>query len=135
MDGGRRSDRDGKDAAQIEEPNGLAKGKDDKPWGVASSVDSSSALEGLRGTRINIRRATEDGAALLGSGTARVRQVVILSISSGPEASEMIPARGLRAGREIDACKRRVGCQRDGLRLVLAKRSDALRHRKLAHKR
>jgi hypothetical protein len=55
MDGGGSSDRGGKDAAQIEQRNGFAKRKDDKPWSIANSVDSSSALEDLRGTRINIR--------------------------------------------------------------------------------
>jgi hypothetical protein len=104
------SDRGGKDAVQIEERNGLTKRKDDEPWSVADSVDSSSALEDLRGTRINIWRAIEDRSALLGRGIARVWQVVIPSSSSGPETSELIPARGMRTGREIDTCKRRVGC-------------------------
>jgi hypothetical protein len=135
MDCGGSPDRGGKDAAQIKEPNGLAKSKDDKRRRVASSVDSSSALEDLRGTRINIRGAVEDRSALLGRRKARVRQVVILSSSGGPEASELIPVRGMRTGREIDACKRRVGGECDGLRLDLAKRSDAGRHRKLAHER
>jgi hypothetical protein len=135
MDSGGSPDRGGKDAAQIEESNGLAKSKDDNPWSVASSVDSSSALEDLRGTRINIRRAIEDGSALLGRGIARVWQVVIPSSRSGSETSELIPARRMRAGREVDTCKRGVGCQRDGLRLDVAKRSDPRWLRKLAHER
>jgi hypothetical protein len=129
------SDRGGKDAAQIEERNGLAKRKDDKTWSIASSVDSPGALEDLRGTRINIWRAIEDGSALLGRGIARVWQVVIPSSSSGSETSELIPARGMRTGCEIDACKRRVGCQRDGLRLDFAERSDPWWLRKFTQER
>jgi hypothetical protein len=129
------SDRGGKDAAQIEERNGFAKRKDDKIWSVAGSIDSSSALEDLCGTLINIRRAIEDGSALLGRGIARVWQVVIPSSSGGSEPSELIPAGGVRAGREINACKRRVGCQRDGLRLDFAERSDRWRFRKFTQAR
>lgn len=116
---------------QIEERNGLAKREDDKAWSVAGSVDSSSTLEDLRGTRINIWRAIEDGSALLGRGIARVWQVVIPSSSSGTETSELIPARGMRTGREIDTCERCVGCQRDGLRLDFAESSDPWWLRKL----
>lgn len=129
------SDSGGKDAAQIEERNGFTKRKDDKNWSVASSVDSSSALEDLRSRRINIRRAIEDRSALLGRGIARVWQVVIPSSSSGSETSELIPARGMRTGREINACKRRVGCQRDGLRLDFAERSDPWWLRKFTQER
>jgi hypothetical protein len=129
------SDRGGKDAAQIEERNGLAKRKDDKTWSVAGSVDSSSALKDLRGTRINIRRAIEDGSALLGRGIARVWQVVIPSSSSGSETSELILARGMRTGREIDTCQRHVGYQRDGLRLDFAERGDPWWLRKLTQER
>jgi len=129
------SDRGGKNAAQIEERNSLAKRKDDKTWSVADSVDSSGALEDLRGTRINIRRAIEDGSALLGRGIARVWQVVIPSSSSGSETSELIPARGMRTGREINARKRRVGCKREGLRLDFAERGDPWRLRKFTQER
>jgi hypothetical protein len=124
MDSGGSSDRGGKDAAQIEQPNSLTKRKDDKPWSVASSVDSPSALEDLRGTRINIWRAIENGPTLFAREIGRVWQVVIPLSSSGSETSELIPTRGMRAGRKVDTCKRRVGCQRDGLRLDVAERSD-----------
>jgi hypothetical protein len=63
MDGGGSPDHGGKDAAQIEQRNGFAKREDNEPWCVASSVDSSSALKYLGGTRIYIRRAIEDGSA------------------------------------------------------------------------
>ena len=129
------SDRGGKDAAQIEERNGLAKRKDDNTWSIASSVDSSGALEDLRGTRINIWRAIEDGSALLGRGIARIWQVVIPSSSSWSETSELIPARGMKTGREIDTCKRRVGCLGDGLRLDFAEGRDPWWLRKLTQER
>jgi hypothetical protein len=129
------SDRGGKDAAQIKERNGFAKRKDDEPWSVADSVNSSSALEDLGGTRINIRRAIEDSSALLGRGIARVWPVVIPSGSGGSETAELIPARGMRTGCEVDTRKRRVGCQRDGLRRDIAERSDPWWLWKLAHER
>jgi hypothetical protein len=130
-----RSDRGGKDPAQIEERNGLAKSKDDKPCSIAGSVDSSSALEDLRGTGINIRRAIEDGSTLLGWGIARVWRVVIPSGSGGSETAELIPARGMWTGCEVDTRKRRVGGQRDGLRRDIAERSDPWWLWKLAHER
>jgi hypothetical protein len=95
---------------QIEQRNSFAKREDDEPWRVTSSVNSPSALKYLGGTRINIRRAIEDGSALLGGGIARVSQVVIPSGSSGSEPAELIPARGMRAGGEVDTRKRRIGC-------------------------
>ena len=110
---------------QIEQRNGFAKREDHEPWRVASSVDSPCALKYFGGTRTNIRRAIEDGSALLGRGIARVWQVVIPSSSSWSETSELIPARGMRTGREIDTCKRRVGCLGDGLRLDFAEGRDA----------
>jgi hypothetical protein len=79
VDSGGSTDRGGKGAAQIEQRNGFAKRKDDEPWSVADSVNSSSALEDLGGTRINIRRAIKDSSALLGRGIARVWPVVIPS--------------------------------------------------------
>jgi hypothetical protein len=130
------SDRGGKDAAQIEERNGLAKRKDDKPWSVADSVNSPSGLENFGGTRINIRRAIEDGSALLGrGGIARVWHVVIPSGSTGSETAELIPARWMRTGGEVDTRKRRVRRQRDGLRRDIAERSDPWWLRKFAHER
>jgi hypothetical protein len=110
VDCGRSSDRGGENAVQIEQRNGFAKREDDEPWRIASSINSPSALEYVRGTRINIRRAIEDGSALFGGGIARVWQVVIPSGSSGSETAEMIPARGMRTGGEVDTRQRRVGC-------------------------
>jgi hypothetical protein len=133
MESGGSSDRGSKDAAQIEQRNGFAKRKDDKPWSVASSVDSASALEDFRGTRINIRSTIEDGAVLLDGRIARVRQVMIPSGSGGSETSELIPARGMRTDRKVDARKRRVCRQRDGLRRNAAERSDPWWLRKFAH--
>jgi hypothetical protein len=133
VDSGGSADRGDEDAVQIEQRNGFAKREDDEPWRVASSVDSPSALKYLGGTRINIRRAIEDGSALLGRGIARVRQVMIPSGSSGSETAELIPARGMRTGREVDTRKRRVGFQRDGLRRDVAERSNPWWLRKLAH--
>ena len=135
MNGCGSSDRGGKDAAQIERRNGFAKRKDDEPWSVADSVNSSSALKYLGGTRINIRRAIEDGSALLGRGIACVWQVVIPSGSTGSETADLIPARGMRTGCEVDPRKRRVGYQRDGLRRDVAERSDPRWFWKLAHER
>ena len=135
MDRGRSSDSGGKNAVQIEQCNGFAKSEDNEPWRVTSSVDSPSALEYLGGTRINIRRAIEDGSALLGRDIARVWQVMIPSGSSGSETAELIPARGMRAGGEVDTRNRRVGCQRDDPRLDVAERSDPRWLRKLAHER
>ncbi len=120
---------------QIEQRNGFAKREDNEPWRVASSVDSPSALEYLGGTRINIRRAIDDGSALLGRGIAHVWQVVIPSRSSGSETAELIPVRGMRTGREVDTRKWRVGYQRDGLRRDVAERSDPWWLWKLAHER
>ena len=133
MDSGRGSERGGKNAVQIEQCNGFAKSEDNERWRVTSSVDSPSALEYLGGTGINIRRAIEDGSALLGRGIARVWQVMIPSGSSGSETAELIPARGMRTGGEVDTRKRRVGCQGDGLPLNVAERSDPRGLRKLAH--
>jgi hypothetical protein len=135
MDSGGSTDRGGKDAAQIEQRNNFAKREDNEPWCVASSVDSPSALKYLGGTRINIRRAIEDGSALLGRGIAHVWQVVIPSRSSGSETAELIPVRGMRTGREVDTSKWRVGCQRDCLRRDVAERSDPWWLWKLAHER
>jgi len=135
VDCGRSSDSGGENAAQIEQRNGFAKRKDYEPWRVASAVNSPSALEYLSGTRINIRCAIEGGSALLGGGIARVWQVMIPSGSSGSETAELIPARGMRTGREVDTRVRRVGCQRDGLRRNVAERSDPWRLWKLAHER
>ncbi len=134
MDGGGSTDRSGKDPAQIEQRNGFAERKDNEPWRVVSSVDSPRALEYLRGTRVNIRRAIEDGSALLDRGIARVWQVMVPSGSGGSETAELIPARGMRTGCEVDARKRRVSRQRDGLRRDVAERSDPRRFWKLAHK-
>jgi len=120
---------------QIEQRNGFAKCEDGEPRRVASSVDSPSTLEDLGGARINIRRAIEDGSALLGRGIAHVWQVVIPSRSSGSETAELIPVRGMRTGREVDTRKWRVGCQRDGLRRDVAERSDPWWLWKLAHER
>ena len=135
MDSGRSSDRGGKNAVQIEQRNGFAKREDYESWRVASSVDSPSALIYLSGTRINIRRAVEDGSALLGRGVARVWQVVIPSGGSGSETAELIPARRMRTGREVDTRQRRVGCQLDGLRRDIAERSNPRWPWKLAHER
>jgi len=135
MDSGGSTDRGGKDAAQIEQRNGFANREDNERWRVASSVDSPSALKYLGGTRINIRRAIEDGSALLGRGIARVWHVMIPSGSSGSETAELIPARGMRTGREVDSRKRRVGCQRDGPRRDVAERSDSWWLWELAHER
>jgi hypothetical protein len=135
MDSGGSTDRGGKDAAQIEQRNGFAKREDNEPWCVASSVDSPSAVKHLGGTRINIRRAIEDGSALLGRGIARVWQVMIPSGGSGSETAQLIPARGMRTGREVDTRKRRVNCQRDGPRRDVAERSDPWWLWKLAHER
>jgi len=60
---------------QIEQRKFIAKREDHDPWCVASSINSPSALKYLGGTRIDIRRAIEDGAALLGGGIARVRRI------------------------------------------------------------
>jgi hypothetical protein len=133
MDSGGSTDRGGKDAAQIEQRNDLAKREDNEPWRVASSVDSPSALEYLGGTRINIGRAIEDGSALLGRGIARIWQLVIPSGRSGSETTELIPARGMRTGREVDTRKGHVGCQRDGLRRDFPERSNPWWLWKLAH--
>jgi len=95
---------------QIEQRNVFAKREDNEPWRVASSINSPSALEYLGGTRIYIRRAIEDGSALLDGGIARVWEVVIPSGSSGSETAELIPARGMWTGGEVDTRKRRVGC-------------------------
>lgn len=135
MDGGGSTDRGGKDAVQIDQRNGFAKREDNKPRRIASSVDSPSALKYLGGTRINVRRAIEGGSALLGRRILRVWRVVIPSGGSGSETAELIPARGMRAGREVDTRKRRVGCQGDGLRRDVAERSDPWWLRKLAHER
>ena len=135
MDSGRSSDRGGKNAVQIEQRNGFAKREDNEPWRVASSVDSPSALEYLGGTRINIRRAIEDGSALLARGIARVWRVVIPSGSSGSENAELIPAQGMRTGREVNTRKRRVGFQRDGLWRDVAERSNPWWLWRLAHER
>src|ERR1700722_3025887 len=120
MDSGGSTDRSGKDAAQIEERNGLAKCKDDKSWSVTGSVDSPSALKYFGGTRINIRCAIENGSALLGWGIARVWQMMIPSSGSGSETAELTPARGMRTGGEVDTRKGRGGCQRDGARRDVA---------------
>ena len=135
MDSGGSSDRGSKDTAQIEQRNGFAKREDDEPWRVASSINSPSALEYLGGTRINVRCAIEDGPALLGGGIARVWQVVIPSGGSGSETAELIPARGMRTGGEVDTGKRRVSCQRYGLRRDIAERRDPWWLWKLAHER
>ena len=135
MDSGRSSDRGGKNAVHIEQCNGFAKSEDNEPWRVTSSVDSPSALEYIGGTRINIRRAIEDSSAMLGRGIARVWQVMVPSGSSGSETAELVPARGMRAGREVNARKRRVGCQGDGSRRDIAERSDPWWLWKLAHER
>jgi hypothetical protein len=123
VDGSRSSDRGGKNAVQIEQRNGFAKREDNQPWRVASSVDSPSALEYFSGTRINIQRAIEDGSALLARGIARVWQLVVPPGSCKPETAELIPAGGMRTGREVDTRKRRVDFQRDGLRRDVAERS------------
>ena len=120
---------------QIEQRNGFAKREDHEPWRVASSVDSPCALKYLGDTRINIRRAIEDGSALLGRSIARIRQVMIPSRSSGSETPELIPVRGMRTGCEVDPRKRRVGYKRDGLRRDVAERSDPRWFWKLAHER
>jgi hypothetical protein len=135
VDSGRGSDSGGENAAQIEQRYGVAKREDDEPWRVASSVDSPCALKYLGDTRINIRRAIEVGAALLGGGIARVWQMMIPSGGSGSETTELIPPRRMRTGCEVDTRKRRVGCQRDGLRRDVAERSDPRWFRKLAHER
>lgn len=135
MDRGRSSDRGGKNAVQIEQCNGFAKREDNEPRRLTRSVDSPSALEYLGGTRIDIRRAIEDGSALLGRDIARVRQVMIPSGSSGSETAELIPARGMRAGGEVDSRNWRAGCQRNDPRLYVAERSDPRWLRKLAHER
>ena len=135
MDRGRSSDRGGKNAVQIEQCNDFAKSEDNEPWRVTRSVDSPSALEYLGGTRINIRRAIEDGSALLDRDIARVWQMMIPSGSCGSETAELVPARGMRAGGEVDTRNRRVGCQRDDPGLDVAERSDPRWLRKLAHER
>jgi hypothetical protein len=135
VNGGRSSNRGGKATAQIEQRNGFVKRKNDEPWSVASSVDSAGALEDLGDTRINIRRAIEDGSALLGGGIAHVEQVVIPAGRCGPGTAVLIPVRGMRTGREVDTCKRRVGCLRDGLRRDVAERSDSRWLRKFTHER
>ena len=135
MDGGGSADRGGKDATQIEQRDGFVKGEDNERWCVASTIHSPSALKYLGGTRINIRRAIENGSALLGRGGARVWQVVIPSGSGGSETAELIPARGMRTDREIDTRKRRVGWQLDSLRGDVAERIDPRWPRKLAHER
>lgn len=135
MDGSRSSDRGGKNAAQIEQRNGFAKREDNEPWRVAGSVDSPSALEDFGGTRVNVRRAIEDGSALPPSGIARVWQVVIPSGSRGSETAELIPARGMRTVSKVDTRERRVGFQRDGLRRDVAERSYPWWLWELAHRR
>jgi hypothetical protein len=135
MDSSGSTDRGGKNAAQIEQRNDFAKREDNERRCVASSVDSPSALKYLRSTRINIWRAIEDGSALFVKGIARVGQVMIPSGSSGSETAELIPARGMWTGGEVDTRKRRVGCQGDGLRRDVAERSDSWWLRKLAHER
>ena len=135
MDRGRSSDRGGKNAVQIEQCNDFAKSEDNEPWRVTRSVDSPSALEYLGGTRINVRRAIEDGSALLGRDIARVWQMMIPSGSCGSETAELIPARGMRAGGEVDTRNRRVGCQHHDPGLDVAERSDPRWLRKLAHER
>jgi len=135
VDSGRGSDSGGENTAQIEQRYGLAKREDNEAWCVASSVDSPSTLEYLCSTSINIRCAIEDGSVLLSRGIARVWQVMIPSRGSGSEAAELIPARGMRTGCEVDTRKWRIGCQRDGLRRDVAERSDPRWFRKLAHER
>jgi hypothetical protein len=120
---------------QIEQRNGFAKREDHEPWRVASSVDSPCALKYLGHTRINIRRAIEDGAALLGGGIARVWQMMIPSGGSRSETTELIPPRRTRTGCEVDTRKRRVGCKRDGLRCDAAERGDPRWFWKLAYER
>jgi hypothetical protein len=135
VDSGRGSDSGGENAAQIEQRYGVAKREDDEGWCVASSVDSPSTLKYLGSTSINIRCAIEDGSVLLGRGIERVWQVMIPSRGSGSETAELIPARGMRIGCEVDTRKRRVGCQPDGLRRDVAERRDPRWFWKLAHER
>jgi len=135
VDSARSSDRGGEDTAQIEQCDGFAKREDDEAWRVTSSIDSPSALEHFRSTRINFRCAVENGSTLLGRGIARVWQVMIPSGSSRSETAELIPARGMRTGREVDTRKWSVRCQRDGLRRDVAERSDPRRFWELAHER
>jgi hypothetical protein len=135
VDSGRGSDSGGENATQIEQRYGLSKCEDDEGWCVASSVDPPSTLIYLGSTSINIRCAIEDGSVLLGRGIERVWQVMIPSRGSGSETAELIPARGMRTGCEVDTRKRRVGRQPDGLRRDVAERSDPRWFGKLAHQR
>jgi hypothetical protein len=135
VDSGGGPDCGGENAAQIEQRYGVAKCEDNEAWCVASSVDSPSTLKYLGSTSINIRCAIEDGSVLLGRCIARVWQVMIPSRGSGSETAELIPARGMRTGCEVDTRKRRVGGQRDGLRRDVAERSDPRWFWKLAHER
>lgn len=102
------SHRRRKCSAQVEEGNGCAKGEDDEPGSVASSVDASCRLEYLGCAGVNIPRAIKDCPTLLVTAVL-LYQLVIPACGGRARTAKLVPARRMRAGSEVNAGEYCVG--------------------------